>query len=45
MTELKVIYDELLTEGRLLEKKLKLDLFPKTWVSFGPDFIEQPLKK
>lgn len=45
MAELKVIYDELLTEGRLLEKKLKLDLFPKTWVSFGPDFIEQPLKK
>lgn len=38
--EIRDIYDELLKEGRELEKKVG-PLFPKSWVSFGPDFIEQ----
>ena len=39
-SEIRDIYDELLKEGRELEKKVG-SLFPKSWVSFGPDFIEQ----
>lgn len=38
--EIRDIYDNLLTQGRELEKKVG-PLFPKTWVAFGPDFIEQ----
>lgn len=38
--EIRDIYDDLLTQGRALEKKVG-QLFPKSWVSFGPDFIEQ----
>lgn len=41
--EIRKIYDELLKEGRELEKKVG-PLFPKTWEAFGPDFIEQPPK-
>lgn len=40
MSELKDIYDEWLAEGRKLEKKTGLELFPKTWLPFGPDFIK-----
>lgn len=40
MPELKQIYDEWLEEGRKLEKKTDLELFPKSWQPFGEDYIE-----
>lgn len=40
MPELKRIYDEWLEEGRKLEKKTGLELFPKSWQPFGEDYIE-----
>lgn len=40
MDELRQIYDHWLKEGRELEKKVGKDLFPKSWDSFGPEFIE-----
>lgn len=40
MPELKQIYDEWLEEGRKLEKKTGLELFPKSWQPFGEDYIE-----
>ena len=40
MSELREKYDYWLEKGRELEKKVGA-LFPKSWVSFGPDFIEQ----
>lgn len=39
--EIREIYDKLLKEGRELEKKIGRTLFPKTWTTFGPNFIEQ----
>lgn len=39
MSELKEIYNKWLIEGRKLEKKIG-PTFPKTWDTFGPDFIE-----
>lgn len=45
MNELRGIYDHWLAEGRRLEKKIGKELFPKSWVSFGPDFIEQAPSK
>lgn len=39
MAELKEIYNKWLIEGRKLEKKIG-PTFPKTWETFGPDFIE-----
>lgn len=39
--EIRSIYDDLLKEGRELEKKVGRELFPRTWTAFGPDFIEQ----
>ena len=40
MAELKEKHDFWLKKGRELEKKTGLQLFPKTWKEFGPDFIE-----
>lgn len=40
MSELKEIHDKWLAEGRKLERKTGLELFPKSWSPFGPDFIE-----
>lgn len=39
MSELREIYNEWLKEGRKLEEKVG-ELFPKTWSSFPPDFLE-----
>lgn len=38
MDELRELYDYWLKKGRELEKKVG-PLFPKTWDTFGPDFI------
>lgn len=38
--EIRTIYDTLLREGRELEKKVGT-LFPKSWETFEPTFIEQ----
>lgn len=40
IAEIRDIYDELLREGRELEERTQLKLFPKSWESFGPYFIE-----
>lgn len=44
VSELRDIYDHWLKEGRALEKKVG-PLFPKSWVSFGPEFEEVPQDK
>lgn len=43
MDELREIYDKWLRECRKLEQKIGPTI-PKSWVSFGPDFIVQKVK-
>lgn len=40
LDELKTIYDYWLLKGRELEKKTKLELFPKTWTYFGEQYLD-----
>lgn len=40
--EIRTIYDELLEEGRELERTLDKKMFPKTWETFKQEYIETP---